>query len=145
MINGYYATTPQEVTFQASPIDYIQDEMVTVGKGKNKRRIKQAVTHRIDYKLVTYDVSIAPKVILEHEQELSPVEKRLNWLVLANREAIIWEKQLFKPYDRKYPVRRDGTRKDGLVSIKEPFSKWVPSLRPSERKSQKITRIVAGQ
>ncbi len=139
MIAGEYATSPNPEQFQIEPLPYTSEEKVTVGKGKNQRRINQTITRHIDYRVVSYDVSVAKPLLPEHEQAIEHTgDKRLNWLVSADRASIIWEKRKLPAYHRRYPTRKDGTRQPGIVHIKEPFYKWVPMLTPGDRAIKKI-------
>lgn len=138
MIQGMYATSPNPEQFQIEPLTYISEERVTVGKGKNKRKVTQTVTRHIDYRVVTYDVSVAKPLLPEHAIELEQTgEKRLNWLQVAEKSSIIWEKRKLPAYKRRYPTKRDGTRQAGTVQVTT-FYKWVPYLKPEIRTIKKV-------
>jgi hypothetical protein len=140
MIAGEYATSPNPEQFQIEPLSYVSEEMVTVGKGKNKRRVNKTVTRHVDYRVVSYDISTTKPLLPEHEQAIEHSgEKRLNWLVTADRASIIWEKRKIPAYQRRYPTRKNGTRQSGLVQIKEPFYKWVPMLTPGYKTIKRLT------
>ncbi len=149
MIRGDFAVSPEPAPFQIQAQEYEQTERVTVGKGKNKRSMLQEVRRQVDYTLVSYDVSIRPHREaadeLGDETAASEHEKRASWLTLHDSADIIYERKTIPDYKRRFPVRRDGTRQAGRVSVHHNEPKYIPMLKPEARRAQTIKRVTARQ
>lgn len=173
IIRRDYATspTPDESPFPLAQQHYTETEYKRVGKGKNTRKIKQDVTHAIDYKLVTFDISTRPAPRQKSEHETPAGEKRDNWLTLHGREDLIYKRVVFEGIERRYTQHKhlldkcvaaggsfkelDGdiereyrleTQSDGTVVVVSKlvtFPKYVPMLNPEKRKTQVIKKVVA--
>lgn len=118
MIAGDYALSPDRPVFRyGTPIKYGDTKQVVVGHGKNRREVSQVFQNQLAYRLIAYDVSMKRTLSEDEEQEVR--KARGSWLAAHHETEIIWKSTTFKAVSRKYPVRGDGTRKEGLVSVSE--------------------------
>ncbi|GHO72110.1 hypothetical protein KSC_110020 [Ktedonobacter sp. SOSP1-52] len=102
------------------------------------------VTHSRTYTTVTYDLSeAASRPAAAEVPESTNTAKRQNWLAQAQPEDLLYEQRIIDTFTRSYPTRKDGTRREGEVTVKHPDPKWVPLLRPALRKRQVIKKAVA--
>jgi hypothetical protein len=149
MIRGDFAVSPEPAPFQVEAQEYEQTERVTVGKGKNKRSMSQEVRRQVDYTIVSYDVSIRPHREaadeMGDETAASESEKRASWLTLHDSADIIYERKTIPDHTRRFPVRRNGTRQTGRVSVHHNEPKYIPMLKPEARRAQTIKRVTARQ
>jgi hypothetical protein len=128
MIAMKYAVVRHPRPFEQRQQTYTSIDEVTVGKGKNRRRIKQEREHMFEYTLVTYDVS--QKTVREQQEEQEELHmlhqqgKRVSWFALHGKEAIIYEKKHIAPYERRFRVRAGTYRVGG----EEGFERYVPRL-----------------
>ncbi|GHO65532.1 hypothetical protein KSC_044240 [Ktedonobacter sp. SOSP1-52] len=143
MLYKRYARSPQAPAFPAHIASYQAKELVPRVRGKGKPKDKW-VTHSRTYIKITYDLSDKPSVIRANEMadnERPP--KRQNWLAQAQPEDLLYEQRIIDTFTRSYPTRKDGTRREGEVTVKHSEPKWVPLLRPERRKHQVIKKAVA--
>ena len=143
MLRKHYARTPQAPEFPPHVVSYQIKELVPRVRGKGKPKEKW-VTHSRTYLKVTYELSEKPSII--HANEVAENErslKRQNWLVQAQPEDLLYEQRVIDPFTRRYPTRKDGTRREGEVTVKHPEPRWVPLLRPERRKHRVIKKAVA--
>lgn len=168
MINGDYAILPEKPTFLVEPMEYTQEEMVRVGKGKNQRRIKQDVTRHIDYRVVKYEVSIARAASPEKEEAKG--DHKPNWLTLHGKEDRIYEKRQIPARARQYTATHHNhlvqavqagltasptngeeyilTSRAGEVIVIgkiKAHEKYIPLLKPETRKADTIRKVTASR
>lgn len=139
MIRGDYSLTPDIPMFPEISETYTETVKTKVGKGKNQRTISQEKQRTIPFTLVTFDISVKKATPVSYE-DIQPGEKRDNWLTLASSTDIIYERKLIKAYTRRYPTRKDGTRKEGDVRIKQDYYKYVPILR---KERTRVVNVIA--
>lgn len=129
-----YTTTPNTDTpYELHREHYEEHTKKSVGKGKNIRHIATTVTHTIDYHVVTFVLGAS-----ENKAPLTQKQTHQNWLKLADKDTIIWEKRLLAPYQRRYPIRKNGTRQEGMVSIQQPYYQYIPMLRTNRATIKRI-------
>ncbi|GHO77231.1 hypothetical protein KSD_50020 [Ktedonobacter sp. SOSP1-85] len=143
MLHKRYARTPQVPEFPAHIASYQTKELVPRKRGKGKPKDKW-VTHSRTYIKITYDLSEKPPMVRTNDvTENTNLPKRQNWLAQAQPEDLIYEQRIIDTFTRSYPTRKDGTRREGEVTVKHLEPKWVPLLRPERRKQQVIKKAVA--
>lgn len=102
MIDREYATTPDPKPWQAQAISYEEEGTQRVGKGKNQRTIKVTRQREIEYRIITFDVSLPePKRERSTEEETSE-ERRANWLTIHDKGDLIYKRMHFKDIQREY-------------------------------------------
>ncbi|GHO76484.1 hypothetical protein KSD_42550 [Ktedonobacter sp. SOSP1-85] len=143
MLHKRYARTPQVPAFPEHIASYQIKEQVPRKRGKGKPKDKW-VTHSRRYTTVTYDLSEKPPIVRANDAaEDEHLPKRQNWLAQAQPDDLIYEQRVIDTFTRSYPTRKDGTRREGEVTVKHLEPKWVPLLRPALRKQQVIKKAVA--
>ncbi|GHO56422.1 hypothetical protein [Ktedonobacter robiniae] len=143
MLHKRYARTPQTPSFPDRVVSYQTKASVPRKRGKGKPKEKW-VTHSRTYTTVSYGLSeTAPRPAAAEAPEPTSTNKRKNWLVQAQPEDLLYEQRIIDTFTRSYPTRKDGTRREGEVTVKHPDPKWVPLLRPALRKRQVIKKAVA--
>lgn len=170
MIDREYAVSPEPEPWATQVIAYEEEGTQKVGKGKNAHVIKVTRKREIEYKIISFDVSVpAPR----REQSVHAIdaqgdEKRPNWLTLHGKDDIIYRRVHFEDIERHYSqhtrllqrckeaggrlIVQEGDRMreyrleqrpDGTVVVVSkivPFDKYVPMLR---EKKPTIRRVVA--
>ncbi|WP_040441929.1 hypothetical protein [Ktedonobacter racemifer] len=139
MLHKRYARTAATPEFPDHVMSYQAKEQVPRVRGKGKPKDKW-VTQRKTYIKVAYDLSEKPSIV--HMEDERP-QKRQNWLTQAHPEDLIYEQRVIDTFTRSYPRRKDGTRREGGVTVKHSEPKWIPLLRPELRKHQVIKKAVA--
>lgn len=141
MVNGEYTPTPDEPSFPRTSQAYETTERQTVGKGKNKRSVPVTVKKKAIYTVVKYNILEKPRALTEEETRIIEQEaRRANWLKAVAPDDIIWIRQQIPSTIRRYPLRRDGSRRDGWVKVPS-FIRRTPHLRfPS---THRITSVSA--
>lgn len=141
MIDGIYAVTPDDTAFQTMEHTYTTTAKTAVGHGKNKRLVNTEVKRNVEYTLISYDVTQQKRTLTPDEAQTIDKAYRKNWLVTTPSGEIIWIRKTIKAYSRRYPTRKNGTRRDGAVTLKNDFKKRVPMLRVPTKPT--IVKIVA--
>ncbi|EFH84843.1 hypothetical protein [Ktedonobacter racemifer] len=143
MLHKRYARSPQAPAFPDRVVSYQTKASVPRKRGKGKPKEKW-VTHSRTYTTVSYDLSeTALRPTMSEAPEPTSTNKRKNWLAQAQPEDLLYEQRIIDTFTRSYPTRKDGTRREGEVTVKHPDPKWVPLLRPALRKRQVIKKAVA--
>ncbi|GHO61312.1 hypothetical protein KSC_002040 [Ktedonobacter sp. SOSP1-52] len=143
MLHKRYARAPQAPDFPTHIASYQTKERVPRKRGKGKPKDKW-VTHSRTYIKVTYDVSAhTSRPTMVDPQERENATKRQNWLAQAHPGDLLYEQRIIDTFTRSYPTRKDGTRREGEVTVTHSEPKWVPLLRPTLRKRQVIKKAVA--
>lgn len=143
MIRRDYAVSSSPKPFETRSIKYSEKKLVPRHHGTGSPKWKN-IENSIPYTIVSYDVSLTPASQTPEElEETGTHETRQNWLTLHGKDDIIYVARSIPDYQRRYPVRRNGTRLEGKVSVTTPLPKYVPMLRSDRRKSQTIKRVTA--
>jgi len=134
MIDREYATSPDPKPWDTQKMPYEEEGVQKVGKGKNARIVKTTHKREVEYKVISYDVSI-PEVPREQSPRAAHTEeeKRANWLVLTSKEEIIYQRKKIASYPRHY------TKQEGTYTVSE-HEKYVPMLR---EKPPTIRKVIA--
>lgn len=143
MLHKRYARAPQAPDFPQYIATYQTKERVPRKRGKGKPKDKW-VTHSRTYIKVTYDLTETSPMRRANDgvdDEHRP--KRQNWLAQAQPGDLLYEQRIIDTFTRSYPTRKDGTRREGEVTVNYSEPKWVPLLRPALRKRQIIRKAVA--
>ncbi len=140
MIQRVYAVSSDPKPFEVKNLSYSEKRLVPRhhGKGKPKEKL---VTVDIPYVVVAFEISGTRHHAVSDERAEGAL-KRENWLTLASPDDIIYELRSIPAYDRRYPIRRNGTRKEGSVAVREVEQKYVPMLAPLKRKAS-VKKVVA--
>lgn len=131
-IQREYALVPEEPAPLKSRIESYSEEVIAnVGKGKNKRKLKQTVKREVEYRVVSYEVSEISGESRQRARDLIAEEQsRGNWLTVHDPFAIAWE---YKAIDVSRgrvldPERNPRWKRKQHINI-VPFKKWVPMLK----------------
>ncbi len=141
IVKRHYAITPEPEEFPTLVEEYQTVEQVTVGKGKNKRKVPQQVKRQVEYRLITFEVS---RLEPEHEHQAREYAqqqgKRLNWLQLAEKSAIIYEKRAIDTSKGRLldPAKNSRWKSYRRIDV-TPYQKYVPML---SRERKTIKRVV---
>jgi hypothetical protein len=84
------------------------------------------------YSLVSFEVS----EVVNRTTSEEPGD-RGNWLTLYGRDTWIYTKHEIAATERPYPLRQDGTRQEGVVSV-EAHTRWVPMLREGITRGKQV-------
>lgn len=155
MIDREYAVSPEPKPWGTQTVTYEEEGTQRVGKSKkNQRTIKVTRKREVEYKIITFDVSLPePKYV--HTTEETSEEKRQNWLTTHSRDTWIYKRMHFAGIQRQYTgdhfkhlinrcnasggsfveegreytlsYREDGTAV--VTSAVVEFDKYVPMLR----------------
>lgn len=165
-----YAISPEPQPWETQTMTYEEEAIKKVGHGKNTREIKTTFKREVEYRIVSFDVSIpAPQREHAAQEARTNEEKQPNWLTLHGKEDLIYRRVHFEDVERHYTqhkhllqkcLERGGTfaEKDGdiereyhienrpdgtqaVVSKLVPFAKYVPMLR---EKKPVIRKVIAG-
>lgn len=138
-----YAVTPEPEPFRTDVLAWTERRLMPRHHGKGKPKEK-AVRLEIPFTIISYDVSLRPGRLFpdESEPEKETSEQRTSWLRLHGKEDIIYEKRYIGIYSRRYPTRKNGLRREGLVQVTHTEAKYIPLLRPEVRKGT-IKRVTA--
>jgi hypothetical protein len=144
IVNRHYAITPEPEEFPTESQEYERIEQVTVGHGKNKRKISQQVKRHVDYRLIRYEVGLlAPEAEQEAMSLAEHEHKRLNWLQLADKSMIIYELRDIDTTRGRLldPARNARWKSYRRIDVKS-YQRYVPML---SRERKTIKKIVASQ
>jgi hypothetical protein len=134
MIDREYAVSANPETWQTQVATWDEQGMQKVGKGKNARMIKATRKRHVEYKVVSFDISQPETSKPASTTSTEPgEEKRPNWLTLASKDQIIYERKRIAPYTRHYQ------KQEGAYTVVE-HSKYVPMLRD---KPPTIKKVIA--
>jgi hypothetical protein len=171
IIDREYATSPEPEPWTTHAVTWEEDGTQKVGKGKNAHIIRTTRKREIEYRIVSFDVSLPT----HHKAESTPhqaradEEKQANWLTLASKDQIIYKRMAFKDIEKHYTqhprllarceqaggkfTEMDNDflreyhiedRPDGtkaVVSKIVPYARYVPMLR--EKKQPVIRKVIA--
>lgn len=141
-IRREFALVPEEpAPLQSRVESYSEEVQVSVGKGKNKRTVKQQVKREVEYRVVSYEVSEISAESRQRARDLLEEEQsRGNWLTVTDPLSIAWEYKQINVSRGRFldPERNPRWKQKKHIDI-APFKKWVPMLR--ERKT--IKRVKA--
>ena len=138
-----YAVSPDPEPFKTETLSYTEKKQVPRHHGKGKPKEK-AIRVDVPFTVISYDVSVRDlrPVPDENEPERETIGVRVSWLRLHGKADIIYEKRYIGMYSRRFPVRRDGKRREGRVEVTHTEAKYIPLLRPDIRKGT-IKRVTA--
>lgn len=167
IVDHEYAITPEPAPWEVRAVSYEEEASQKVGKGKNTRVIKAIHKREIEYRIISFDVSLpAHRAARTPQDAQADEEKRANWLMRTPKDQIIYKRMAFDDIERHYThharllakceqtggkfTEKDGevlreyrleTHPDGtkaVVSKLVPFEKYVPMLREKKTTIRKV-------
>lgn len=105
MASGEYSPLPEKINFQKREERYTIRGKTAVGKGKNKRFIEADILQRVEYEIITYDISRERKTTALRQTIEQEGEKRTNWLKTYDPEDIEYHLKDIAPFERYYTVK----------------------------------------
>ncbi len=137
MIQKKFAVRPEGNDFEDQIQQWSTVESHITDRGK--KRFTE-VQHNEKFTVIRYEVS--EKSLSEtdiEEAERDTGSNRTSWLQLHDSSQIIYVQRTIDDHERRYPVRRDGTRLEGTVHVHYDGPKYVPMLAANATTYRQVT------
>lgn len=138
MIQKKYAVDPGGVEFATRQVRVVEEEVRQRQHGHKTRKVRHERT--IPFTVINYEVSVREP--LPDEDGEVQTSGRGNWHRLHGSDEIIYVRRDISVRPRRFPRRRDGTRKDGEVTVRN-HPRYVPMLRPGAARHAVVRRVQA--